>query len=203
MSQNQQKIFNATSHSVEIAAKAILSNQVIIYPTDTLYSFGADATNNKALSELNKLKQRNSPLSILLSNINDIKKYGILNENIIKKMDSLLPGPYTILLKSKNNTKISPIVQSGSDKIGIRIIKNEFCNQLIDLVKRPIITTSVNKHGQPSLYDIDEIKQEFKNHYIFHDKKKLISKGSTIIDFSVLPEKIIRHGEGKYIHEIL
>ena len=103
MSQNQQKIFNATSHSVEIAAKAILSNQVIIYPTDTLYSFGADATNNKALSKLNKLKQRNSPLSILLSNINDIKEYGILNENIIKKMDSLLPGPYTILLKSKNN----------------------------------------------------------------------------------------------------
>ena len=198
MIQKRQFLFKANTDNVDIAAETILNNEVIIYPTDTLYSFGTDATNDDALNKLNNLKQRSAPLSILLSNINDIKEYGFLNENIIQKMDSLLPGPYTILLKSKNNPKISPIVQSDSEKIGIRIIKNDFCNSLINKIKKPIITTSVNRHGQPSLHDIDEIKNEFKNHYIFYDKKKLISKGSTIIDFSVMPERIIRHGEGKY-----
>ena len=200
---NPKFLFKATIDNVDIAADAILNNQIIVYPTDTLYSFGADATNSEALTTLNKIKNRTMPLSILLSDINDIKKYGITNDKIIRKIRFLFPGPYTILLKSKNNSTISNLVQAGSDKIGIRIIDNHFCNELIDKIQRPIITTSVNSHGNPPLTDIDKIQNQFRNHHIFYDKKKLISKGSTIIDFSVLPEKIIRHGEGEYLNEIL
>ena len=113
-------IIPAIENNIHSAKNALLDGRPIIYPTDTLYSFGVDATNNKALNELNQLKQRNTPLSILLSNINDIKKYGFLDQNITQKIHSLLPGPYTILLKSKNNAELSPIVQSNSSKIGIR-----------------------------------------------------------------------------------
>ena len=198
MIQNKKKLFKATNNHINIAAKAILNNKIIIYPTDTLYSFGADATNSKALKKINKLKNRSTPLSILLSDMDDIKNYGVINDDIIEKIKGLLPGPYTILLKSRNNTSLSNLVQLESDKIGIRIINNSFCNALINKINRPIITTSVNRHGNPPLSKISQIELEFKNHYIFYDKKKLISKGSTIIDFSVMPERIIRNGAGKY-----
>jgi len=203
MTLNTQFLFKATIDNVDIASNAILNNQIIIYPTDTLYSFGADATSPKALTALNKIKNRAMPLSILLSNINDIKNYGSINDEIIQKIEPLLPGPYTILLKSKNNSIISNLVQAGSNKIGIRIIDNHFCNALINRIQRPLITTSVNSHGNLPLTEVDKIQNQFKNYPLFYDKKKLISKGSTIIDFTVFPEKIIRNGEGKYLNEIL
>ena len=60
------------------------------------------------------------------------------------------------------------------------------------------MTTSVNVHGQNSLVDIDDIKNQFHGVTTFYSKKKLISNSSTIIDFSVTPESIIRKGAGKY-----
>jgi len=198
MIQNTKLLFKTTDNNLDIATKAILNNEVIVYPTDTLYSFGADATSTTALTALNKIKKRSTPLSILLSNINDIENYGIINSKIMKKIKLLLPGPFTILLKSKNNLTISNLVHANSDKIGIRIIDNYFCNTLIKKLNRPIVTTSVNSHGNPPLTDINQIQQEFKNHCIFYDKKKLISKGSTIIDFSGSSGKIIRQGVGEF-----
>ena len=196
-------LFKANSHNIDIASKAILNGEIIIYPTDTLYSFGADAENSDALIKLNKIKKRESPLSILLSNITEIENYAIVDDSVMKKIKSLLPGPFTILLKSKNHFKISKFVQLNSEKIGIRIIDDSFCNGIINKTRKPIITTSVNIHRQPPLNDIDKIRKTFENFNIFYNKKKLISKGSTIIDFSIFPEKIIRYGAGKYNHEKL
>ena len=115
------------------------------------------------------------------------------------QISKILPGPYTILLKSRNNVKISNLVQAGSELIGIRFVNIDFCNQLIDKLKSPIITTSINKHGMESMSNIDDIISAFPSIKTFYDKKNLISKGSTIIDFSIMPEKVIRVGEGKYL----
>ena len=116
------KNISATLKNAKAAVNQLKEGNIIVYPTDTLYGFGVDASNETAIIKLNKLKERAQPLSILLSNINEIDKYALLNDYSRKKIFNLLPGPYTVLLKSKNNPKISKLVQAGSNLIGIRVI---------------------------------------------------------------------------------
>ena len=196
---NDNLIFKADSNNLKAALNALNAGKIIIYPTDTLYSFGVDASNENAINNLNTLKNRSQPLSILLSSVDDIKEYGYLDDLVSIKISTLLPGPYTLLLKSKENKNISSLVQGKSDLIGIRVIEIEFCNNLIDQLGSPIITSSVNRHGMSSITNLDEIGHNFPELPIFYNKKNLISNGSTIIDFSRTPEKVIRVGEGKYL----
>ena len=193
-----KQIFKTDMENVEIALDALKAGEIIIYPTDTLYSFGVDASNENAIKNLNKLKNRFLPLSILLPKVRDILEYAFITELVFTKILRLLPGPYTVLLKSKKNQKISKLVQAESDLIGIRSIDIEFCNELIKRLEKPIVTTSINKHGMESISNLDDIIKNFPSIKTFYNKKNLISNGSTIIDFSVIPEKVIRRGEGKY-----
>ena len=195
---NNDNLYIANQKYISLAIEKILSGDIIIYPTDTLYSFGADATNSDAIYKINKIKGRKSPLSIILKNLNDIHDYAKIEENTLMKINTILPGPYTILLESKNNPKLSSHIQCESKLIGIRIIDNKFCNSIIRKINRPIVTTSVNVHGQNSLVNINDIKNQFHGITTFYSKKRLISNGSTIIDFSIMPESIIRKGAGKY-----
>tara|TARA_B000000609_G_scaffold156118_1_gene148161 strand:+ start:327 stop:911 length:585 start_codon:yes stop_codon:yes gene_type:complete len=192
------KNISATSKNIKAAVNQLKEGNIIVYPTDTLYGFGVDASNETAIIKLNKLKERAQPLSILLSNINEIDKYAELNDYSRTKIFNLLPGPYTVLLKSKNNPKISKLVQAGSNLIGIRVINLDFCNEIIQRLGNPIITTSVNRHKMPSLSSIKEINKEFPDINIYYTHDSIKSSGSTIIDFSLKEEKVIRLGEGDY-----
>ena len=196
---DKTQIFKASINNVDIAVEALKAGEIIVYPTDTLYGFGVDASNDHAIKKLNKLKNRSLPLSIMISKIDDITKYGYLSDIANNQISKILPGPYTILLKSRNNIKISNLVQAGSELIGMRFVNIDFCNQLINKLESPIITTSINKHGMESMSNIDDIISAFPSIKTFYDKKNLISKGSTIIDFSIMPEKVIRVGEGEYL----
>ena len=192
------KNISATSKNAKAAVNQLKEGNIIVYPTDTLYGFGVDASNETAIIKLNKLKERVQPLSILLSNINEIDKYAELNDYSRTKIFNLLPGPYTVLLKSKNNPKISKLAQAGSNLIGIRVITLDFCNEIIQRLGSPIITTSVNRHKMPSLNSIKEINKEFPDINIYYTHDSIKSSGSTIIDFSLKEEKVIRLGKGDY-----
>jgi len=191
-------LYNTSIKNTKIAIDKIISGEVIIYPTDTLYGFGADATNSNAISQINQIKGRNSPLSIIINDLEQIHEYAKIRKGVFSKINKLLPGPYTILLESKNNPKISPYIQCDSKLIGIRVIDNKFCNTIIKETKCPIVTTSVNIHGNPPMTDIKQIAKKFNHIAVFYSKEELISEGSTIIDFSIIPESIIRKGAGKY-----
>ena len=194
----ENKIYRANSENLEKALNVLKSGNIIIYPTDTLYGFGVDASNKKAIHKLNKLKNRKQPLSILLKDMMEIDNYGIINNKTKEKISKILPGPYTLLVKSKYNPNICNLVQGESKLIGLRIINMDFCNNIISQLGRPIVTTSINKHGMPSMTKLDEMQKIFPSIPIFYNKKNLISNGSTIIDFSQTPEKVIRWGDGKY-----
>ena len=72
---NNKLIFRASTSNAKLAAQLMHDGEVIIYPTDTLFSFGADASNDEAIDTLNKIKMRLNPLSILLKDVADIDKY--------------------------------------------------------------------------------------------------------------------------------
>ena len=191
-------LYNTSIENTKVAIDKIIAGEVIIYPTDTLYGFGADATNSNAISQINQIKGRNSPLSIIINDLEQIYEYAKIRKGVFSRINELLPGPYTILLESKNNPKISPHIQCDSKLIGIRVIDNKFCNTIIKETKHPIVTTSVNIHGNPPMTDIKQIAKKFNHIAIFYSKEELISEGSTIIDFSIIPESVIRKGAGEY-----
>ena len=185
------------NNKIDHALKNLKQGNIILYETDTLYGLGADATNSDAINKINKLKKRHLPLSIMLKSINDIDQYAILKKTTLNIINQLLPGPFTILLESKESN-LSDLVQKNSNKIGIRVPNNQFCIELLKQYKKPIITTSVNIHGQKALNNIDEIEKIFFNIDIYEGFVNKRSKGSTIIDFTGKTVEIIRQGDGIY-----
>ena len=190
-------IYPATDQYIDLAHHALKNGNIIVYPTDTLYGFGVDATNSDAIRKLNSLKGRVQPLSIVLESIDHISDYAILDKILEPSISELLPGSYTVLLPSKPS-KLSTLVQCGSPNTGIRIPKHFFPINLVKLLGKPIVTTSINRHGNEPLNDVTQVENDFPNIDIFEDAEHITSNGSTIIDFSLSPPKIIRIGDGPY-----
>ena len=183
---------------IEHALNTLENGGVIIHETDTLYGFAVDATNTHAINKLNSLKGRYKPLSIMLNKIEEINCFVLLNNVVRNKLKNILPGPFTILLDSKKN-KLSDKVQNGSKKLGIRIPNNSFCLEMLNKFKKPIVTTSVNIHGEPALNNLEDIERKYSVINIYPSDNILNpSLGSTIIDFTLEPEHVIRYGDGKY-----
>ena len=190
-------IYPATDQYIDLAKNTLENGDVIVYPTDTLYGFGVDATNTKAIQRLNQLKGRIQSLSIVLESVDQMHHFADFDRKIESEINKLLPGAYTVLLPSSNRN-LSLLVQNGSPNIGIRIPDHFFPIQLVRMLGNPIITTSINRHGNEPLNDVTQVEIDFPNVDIFEDSKHSPSKGSTIIDFSSSPPTIVRDGDGPY-----
>ena len=189
-------IYQATDNNSKLAEKLILEGEIIVYPTDTLYGMGVDATNKKAINKLNQLKGRISPLSIIVNSEGMIKKYIDLKFSFNEDLNKYLPGPFTILLNNFNNILPEELSQ-GTNKIGIRIPKSSFILKVVKNINRPIVTTSVNYHNMKPLNNVDMINKQFNKLSIFAEDINLNSLGSTIIDYTCSPKQVIRQGDGK------
>ena len=190
-------IYPATDQYIDLAKNTLKNGEVIVYPTDTLYGFGVDATNTEAIQRLNRLKGRVKPLSIILESVDHMHDFAEFDIEIKSEINKLFPGSYTVLLPSKKSD-LSPLVQSGSPSIGIRIPDHFFPIELVKLLEKPIITTSINRHGTDPLNDVTQVDIDFPNVDIFEDSNHAPSKGSTILDYSTSPPEIIRDGDGPY-----
>ena len=190
-------IYPATDQYIDLAHNALENGEVIVYPTDTLYGFGVDATNSDAIHRLNRLKGRIQPLSIILESVEHMYDFAEFQDEIKTEVNNLFPGAYTVLLPAESN-ELSPFVQNGSPNIGIRIPDHFFPVKLVKMLEKPIITTSINRHGNDPLNDVTQVEIDFPNVDIFEDSSHTPSKGSTIIDFSTSPPKVIRDGDGPY-----
>ena len=158
----------------------ILAGKIFIYPTDTIYGLGCDATNIAAVNRIKEIKVRDKdkPLSVIAPSINWIKENFIIEKGL--NLKQYLPGPFTILLKKKNPEFLLHV--SSNDKIGIRIPDSKFTKE-IQKSGVPFITTSVNLSGEPFVLNLEEIKQEIKDKvdYIIESKEKMSGVPSTLI----------------------
>ena len=96
-------IYPATEQYIDLACHALMNGEVIVYPTDTLYGFGVDATNTDAIQRLNRLKGRAQPLSIILESVHQIHDYAEVESIIGHEINQLFPGQFTVLLIAKKN----------------------------------------------------------------------------------------------------
>jgi len=139
----------------------ILNNGgIILYPTDTIWGLGCDATNKEAVEKIYKIKQRSDQKSmlVLLDNANKIPSY--INEmpEIAWDLIELSEKPITIIYSGAKNLAPNLIAQDGS--IGIRISNDPFNQQLIKKFRKPIVSTSANISGVVSPINFYEISQD-------------------------------------------
>jgi len=179
---------------LEKAAEIVLHGDVLIYPTDTVYGIGGDATSEKTVQRIKQIKKKtvNAPFSVIFSDIEMIKRYCEVNEWQEEMLKKYLPGPYTFILKEKIN-----LPTNQNSKIGIRMPESEFTCQLVKIVKKPIVTTSANLSGEQAPIDIEGIdKRLLKLADLIIDGGTTRYKGaSTVVD--LVEKKTIRKGMGR------
>lgn len=185
--------------SISTAKEIFFEGGVFVYPTDTIYGFGANPFNNDAVKKINDIKGRKNYKNfiLLVDSINTISQYVELYSE--KHLDFLLaiwPDAVSVVLKL--NTKISSILDS--ETAAFRIPNHRFCQKLTAELQMPIISTSVNRSGSAPLMHPEEIKNEFYSEVsaIFYSNKKSFEKASTLINLTGSEPELLREGRIKF-----
>ena len=123
---------------------------IILYPTDTIWGLGCDATNSAAVAKIYALKKRaeNKSMIVLLSEEEEIEKYCKEPSEAIKKIIKNEIRPLTIIYPNAKNLAKNLIGEDGT--IAIRIANESFCASLINTFEKPIVSTSANISGEQS-----------------------------------------------------
>ena len=144
------------------ALEILKKGGIILYPTDTIWGIGCDATNFNAVKRVYEIKQREDSKSmlVLLENPNLILSYIDEMPEVAWDLIDLAEKPTTIIYDKAKNLPLNLIADDGS--IGIRITKEAFTQLLIQRFRKPIVSTSANISGQPSPENFREISDEIK-----------------------------------------
>jgi L-threonylcarbamoyladenylate synthase len=146
----------------------------ILYPTDTIWGLGCDATNAEAVAKIYAIKKRDEKKSmiILLAHENDIKNYAQEPDEKIKTLINNTERPLTIIYPAAKNLANNLINEDGT--IAIRIVKDAFCEYLIKAFGKPIVSTSANISGEETAKHFGEISTEIKKSvdYIVEQRQK-------------------------------
>ena len=137
------KLFTeATAKSnLEEIKKRILSGEIFIYPTDTIYGLGCDATNAKAVQKIRDLKKRGAvPFSVISPGVDWIKEHCVIKDFANEWLDKL-PGPYTLVFELRPQKKLPKEVNANGKTLGVRI-PNHWIAEIVKEIGKPIITTS-------------------------------------------------------------
>lgn len=142
---------------IEKALEVLRTGGVILYPTDTIWGLGCDATNEEAVKKIFKIKQRSDQKSLLVLLDNPGKIPSYVNEipEVIWDLIELTDKPLTIIYSDAKNLAKNLIADDGS--IGIRIVNDPFCQKLIQRFKKPIVSTSANISGDKTPSNFSEI----------------------------------------------
>lgn len=169
-------------------ALAVLKNGgVILYPTDTIWGLGCDATNAEALNKLNRIKQRDEGKSMILLLDQDARLNRYVKEVPDVAWDLLDVTTTPITIVYPNAIALPPQAIANDGSIAIRVVKEGFAHELIRRFGKPITSTSANANGQPpgrSAADVDpQILEQVD--YVVKSKEVGSGKPSTILKLSV------------------
>ncbi len=175
--------------------KILKKGQTLLYPTDTVWGIGCDATNFNAVQKIYQLKQREDSKTMICL-VNDLKMLNQFIEEIPEAAKNILKyaqKPTTIIYDRPKHMAQNLIANDNT--IGIRIVKDEFCFNLIKLLKKPIVSTSANISGKPTPKSFKEIETEILKGVDYVVNLKHMSLGGSVS--SII--KLSQNGEVKII----
>ena len=188
---------------IDTACRVLAAGGLVIYPTETVYGIGADATNQAAVDRLLRYKARRQgkPLSIAVNDQAMASQYVELNSEAQRLYTNFLPGPITIISKSKG--KVAKGVESERATLGIRIPDSSVIRKILAAYGKPITASSANASYKKRPYAISDILENISAH-----QKSLIdliidagalqkNEPSTVIDTTLDQPTILRQGDIK------
>jgi len=191
--QNQKGVARET-------AAVLKRGGLVVAPSDTVYGLLVRADSANAVKKLIEFKNRppGKPISIFLRSVEEIAFFSFLSEKNKRLIEEILPGRYTVVLKSRH--RVVPSIEAEKGTLGMRVVDNLFINSLLDETNFPFTATSANLSGRRVVYSIDHLLSR-----IPEKKKKLINliidggklprhKPSTVIDLSGEGIKTLRKG---------
>ena len=130
--------------------KVLSAGGLILYPTDTVWGIGCDATNAEAVKRVYQLKQRDDSkaLIVLIDSAEHLDHYVVDVPMIAQELIDVAVKPLTIIYEGAYN--LAPNVLGDEDSVGIRVPNDEFCHQLCERFGKPIVSTSANVSGEPT-----------------------------------------------------
>lgn len=184
------------TEDIKKACDVLRAGGIILYPTDTIWGIGCDATNEEAVRRVYALKQRadNKAMLVLIDSSAKLEAYVADVPDIAWDLIDVADKPLTIIYSGARNLASNLLADDGS--VGIRVTNEDFSRRLCETFRKPLVSTSANVSGQPSAGNFDEISDEIKNgvDYIVSYRRDDKSKAS--------PSGIIKLGSGGLVQVI-
>jgi len=169
---------------IEQALAVLAAGGLILYPTDTIWGIGCDATNQSAVARVYSLKQRAAAKSliVLMADERDILKYTSLPD--LRVFDHLhtTAKPTTVIYEGAIGFAENLVNEDGT--IAIRLVNDEFCRHLIKRFRKPIVSTSANISGEPSpafFHEIDAKVVAGVDYVVHHRRDDITPKEASAI----------------------
>lgn len=182
------------------AVDALAKGEVIIYPTDTGYSFGCALSSAKGISKLRRLKdfdeKSRKPLALMVNELADLGTYGVVDNRIFRMAKRILPGPYTIVLRA--SIAVPRAMKNRDHEIGLRMPDNAVCRMLVELTGEPLLVGSVSPaDADPELEDPELLEARYRGHVaVVIDAGPLWPDPSTVLRASRDDIEVLREGQG-------
>jgi L-threonylcarbamoyladenylate synthase len=185
--------------AVERVCKLFMEGKIFVYPTDTLYGFGANPFNDDAVMKISRIKSREEGKMyiLLINNIKNLSHYvNVQSEKHWDFLLSLWPNPVSVVLKLNSRTRNILEIETAA----FRIPNHRFCQKILDRIQMPLISTSVNRSNKPPLREFSEIRDEFSGDVdgIFYTEKRSFFEASTLLDLTGEEPVLLREGKIKF-----
>lgn len=184
------------TEDVKKACEVMAAGGIILYPTDTIWGIGCDATNEKAVQRVYELKRRadNKAMLVLMDSEAKLDRYVSDVPDIAWDLISVSDKPLTIIYSSAKNLATNLLGADGS--VGIRITNEEFSKKLCERFRKPLVSTSANVSGEPSPANFSEVSEVIKEgvDYTVSYRQDDMSKAA--------PSGIIKLGAGGLVQVI-
>ena len=172
------------NQEIQNAYEIIQKGGIILYPTDTGWGIGCDATNAEAVAKIYKLKKRAETQSMIVLMNGEKMTYTVFKDipEVAWQIIDLSENPTTLVLDKPRN--VAPNLIAPDQTLGIRIVKEPFCFKLMEKMKKPLVSTSANISGQPTPKSFKEISPEIikgVDYVVNLHREKIAGKPSTII----------------------
>jgi L-threonylcarbamoyladenylate synthase len=178
------------------AADVIRSGGLIVYPTETLYGIGADATNASAIRKVHKAKQRQEakPILVIVDSQEMLHELvDTVSEPAKRLMERFWPGPLTLVFRA--SSLVPNELTQGGRTIGVRIPSSNLCLKLLAETRVPLTSTSANVSGEAPERTVEQIRRHLSGIDLYLDAGELPeSLPSTVVNVSFVVPRVLRIG---------
>lgn len=188
--------------NIDEIVDALREGKTIVYPTETCYGLGCDATNAEAVNKIFQIKQRqkNKPVLVVASEPSMLMECVKWTPTLERISEKYWPGPLTVVTQTSGCAHLAPGVVADDSSVAFRITNHPLAAELSKKLGKPIVSTSANLAHQESPYDVEVILRMFENNE--HQPDIIIDAGplphhsvSTVIRLLVDKIEVLRQGE--------